>query len=550
VTATPAGVSAGADRDRLAAAVAARPRDPALRRALAVSLAKAGEAKAALDQYRALLGLLPNDPDAAADAGLMAQRCGLQEELLPVVRAVADANPRHARLWQVMGLMHRSIDELGPAMEAFERASALAPADPLIAHGRARAALDAGRPARSLFTRAIELAPGDHGAALGLAAAMVADGKWDDAAAMLETRLRARPEWAAGHATLARLRWTMGDRERFVASLDRALLERPRDIQLWRELFATLVHAERFDDALEMVERGRAVAGSHSLFDANEAICLAEKGEFEKADSMFAALSGLADPTLAIRHVRLLLRSGRIAEAAAKAEGWLSSTSASAFWPYLAAAWRLLGDERWEWLEGQAGLVGVYELAGEIESLDALAERLRALHNAVGQPLDQSVRGGTQTDGMLFARIEPEIRALRRVIVEAVNAHVAGLPPPDPRHPQLGCPRTPIRFAGAWSVRIVGAGHHANHVHPAGWFSSAFYVALPDEDERGGGDSGWLTLGEPQAELGLALPAFRTIEPQPGRLALFPATMWHGTRPIAAGERLTVAFDVARPASC
>ena len=33
----------------------------------------------------------------------------------------------------------------------------------------------------------------------------------------------------------------------------------------------------------------------------------------------------------------------------------------------------------------------------------------------------------------------------------------------------------------------------------------------------------------------------------PGRLALFPSTMWHGTVPFADGERLTIAFDVARP---
>ena len=55
-------------------------------------------------------------------------------------------------------------------------------------------------------------------------------------------------------------------------------------------------------------------------------------------------------------------------------------------------------------------------------------------------------------------------------------------------------------------------------------------------------------LGEPQAELRLPLEPFRTIEPKPGRLALFPSTMWHGTYPFDAGERLTVAFDVATPA--
>jgi hypothetical protein len=78
-----------------------------------------------------------------------------------------------------------------------------------------------------------------------------------------------------------------------------------------------------------------------------------------------------------------------------------------------------------------------------------------------------------------------------------------------------------------------------------GWLSSALYIALPPD--LGGADhAGWLTLGEPQAELGIDLPPRRVIEPKPGRLALFPSWMWHGTRPFGQGERITVAFDVAR----
>ena len=107
--------------------------------------------------------------------------------------------------------------------------------------------------------------------------------------------------------------------------------------------------------------------------------------------------------------------------------------------------------------------------------------------------------------------------------------------------------RAPIRFAGSWSVRLTGEGFHVNHVHPAGWISSAFYVALPEAAMGGEAHAGWLSLGEPQAELGLDLPPIRLIEPRPGRLVLFPSTMWHGTRPFATGERLTVAFDVASP---
>jgi tetratricopeptide (TPR) repeat protein len=533
-------------RGRLALAVATAPGDPSARHALALFLAKNGEHSAALDQYRKLLELKPNDPDAAADAGLMARRCGLEEEVLPLVRAAADANPDHARLWQVLGLMHRALDELEPAIDALDRAARLAPGNAQIAHGRARASMEAGRRAVSLFEKAARLAPEDETVPLGLAAARVAEGEWRKAMTELDALLRRRPGWAAGHATLARLMWEMGERDQFTASLEQALKVRPSDLMLWRELLIVLMHAGLYDEALAAISRGRSAAGPSDIFDANEAVCQAELGQFDAADRLFAALGPVDDPTVGLRRVRHLLRSGRTEQASAMAEGWLSHSTANFFWPYLAIAWRLLGDDRWQWLEGDPRLVGIYDLGPVIPSIDDLAATLRMVHKSVGQPLEQSVRGGTQTDGILFAREEPAIRALRKAVVEAVTAHVAQLPATDSRHPQLGPARAPIRFSGSWSVRLTAGGHHANHIHPVGWFSSALYVALPDPKERGPEPAGWLALGEPQAELQVDLAPFRMIEPKPGRLVLFPSTMWHGTRPFEAGERLTIAFDVAR----
>jgi hypothetical protein len=216
-------------------------------------------------------------------------------------------------------------------------------------------------------------------------------------------------------------------------------------------------------------------------------------------------------------------------------------------WPYRALLWRVTGDARWHWLEGDERLAGVHDLGMSAAQIEDLARLLRVLHVRSGELSDQSVRGGTQTAEMLFRRADPEIVELRDRAAAAVRAHIAGLPPLDPDHPVLSLPRDrPVRFSGSWSVRLGGGGHHAHHVHPEGWFSAALYVALPDSV---GGESkaGWLSLGEPPVELGLDLPPIRMIEPKPGRLVLFPSIMWHGTRSFPAGERLTISFDVARP---
>jgi hypothetical protein len=70
------------------------------------------------------------------------------------------------------------------------------------------------------------------------------------------------------------------------------------------------------------------------------------------------------------------------------------------------------------------------------------------------------------------------------------------------------------------------------------------YIALPDEAAAIG--NGRLMFGACRDLLPDVQP-FRTVEPQVGRLVLFPSTMWHGTEPFAEGERISVAFDIARP---
>jgi hypothetical protein len=78
-----------------------------------------------------------------------------------------------------------------------------------------------------------------------------------------------------------------------------------------------------------------------------------------------------------------------------------------------------------------------------------------------------------------------------------------------------------------------------NHLHPAGWISSAYYVALPE----GAGQEGWIKFGEPRWPTpGCTIE--KVIQPQVGRLVLFPSYMWHGTIPFSTGERLTAPFDV------
>jgi len=329
-------------------------------------------------------------------------------------------------------------------------------------------------------------------------------------------------------------------RDACLARIDRALARHSNEPALWHAAIHILTSAGRHAEAWEYADRAIAATADPSGFALARAAALSDSGEAGEAEQAFAALGEPASPAHAVHLSRHLIRLERWAPLAGLVDRWTVGESAHAFWPYASIAWRMTGDARWSWLEGDERLVRTYDLLLGERALDDLAAKLRLLHAGSGRFLDQSVRGGTQTDGPLFSRLDPEIRTLRETVETAVADYRAGLPPIDASHPMLRHRRDRrLRFAGSWSVRLSGAGFHSNHVHSQGWISSAFYVSVPPDLPP---DQGWLTLGEPQAELGLDLPALHRVEPRPGRLVLFPSMMWHGTLPFAQGERLTVAL--------
>jgi hypothetical protein len=489
----------------------------------------------------AAIGARRDDPAALADLAELALAEGEEPAALAVILPAA-RRCNDARLWQWTGLLQRALDEHGEALKAFANAARLSPGDASIAHGHARVALEAGLDARQLFDRALRLGPSAD-VILGRAAARFAMGEGDAAAAQLAAILERNPLWGQGHVQWAQLTSMNGRPAESMMTIDRALAGNRGEAALWHAAIHLLVSGDRHAEAWARADAAIAATGDAASFALIRASALSDSGEIELAEAAFATLGEPQNVGHAVALARHLIRAKGWPALSALADRWMEGDHAHLFWPYASIAWRQSDDPRWQWLEGDERLVQIHDLGRRLPSLEVLADRLRSLHARSGRFLDQSVRGGTQTDGPLLSRVDPEIRALRSAIVEAVEEYRATLPPPDPTHPMLRRPRTgTIRFAGSWSVRLKGAGFHSQHVHPQGWISSAFYIAVP-EGLRG--EEGWLTLGEPQAELGTRLPPIRRIQPKPGQLILFPSMMWHGTLPFPAGERLTVAFDVA-----
>lgn len=498
----------------------------------------------------------PNQADGAGadpwlrdveSATFSALRVGQPDAALPAFATMAARWPAAARLHWLHALLLREAQRHEEALTAATRAADLAGDEPQMRALLAQIRYETGRAAAADFAAARALAPGDTALIKSHAGALAAEGEEAAALRLMEQALADRAGWVEGQAYQATLRRLLGAGGRDDAGFAEATRAQPRNVALWLGWFHWLAQGKAWDEARAVIADAARPCGDAPALHVARLMIAAESGEANGHPDLFDALADSPDPGLALARVRHGLRCGVPERAAEIAWDRVGTPAARLFWPYLSLCWRLLGDARVQWLDRSDQLIRVTDIAFDQPALAAL---LRSLHQAAAAYPDQSVRGGTQTDRPLLFRHDPVIRQLRTEIEAAVRAYIADLPPPEPDdplpgHPLLGQPRGEVMFAGSWSVRLAAQGYHAAHSHPAGWISSALYVALPDA--MGAAPSGWLRFGTPPPELGLDLAPYRAVEPQVGRLVLFPSTLWHGTAPFDDGERLSIAFDIRPP---
>lgn len=524
-------------RQAFAQALQRAPRDAQVANNYANLLKQSGAYDAALELYDLALAANPAYRDARFNKGLTLQALRRFEEAAALFAALCQTDPADAWAHSARATVLLALGRHDEAREAFDRALTLQPGLPVPLHGRARLALECGEAdVAKRFERALRASPADLDLVLGLAEALESAAT-GDAIGLLGDTVARHPEWIAGLERLARMRAEAGEAD-FTSHYRSAIAQRPGDSGIGMSLADVLAQAGRHSEALAAL--GEDAADPATL--TRRALYLGESGD-PAAGLKLLERSGEPDtPQIDTTRARLALRLGeidlaiRLLERSIAAEPELIHA-----WGMLELAWRWTDNPRSHWLSGQPGLVATCDVGLREDELAEVGEVLRGLHRTRAHPIGQSLRGGTQTRGRLFLRGEPELRRLSQALITAVAAHVDALPPFDPGHPLLRHRNQPMRIAGSWSVRLSDAGFHINHIHPEGLLSSACYIALPESNAD---KAGWLELGRPPSEFALPLEPLTMIEPLPGRLALFPSYLYHGTRPVSSGERLTVAFDV------
>lgn len=477
--------------------------DPLLNLArLALRLQDWSRARQACEQA---LRIDPQLPDAMMLAGTVASESGDPAQAAKHFRAALAIKPNEVRARHNLAAALRGSDQAKMALAEVERAIA-----------------DGGNAPETLTLRAHLL---------------VENGDWDSGVSAYRETLARHAGYLDAHETLARLLPQIGQAGEALNSYRAALLANAADPALWRSALSAARDVKDGEQVLAWANEAERNFGQHPDWDISRSAGYHLLGEAAAArDTLLDRYEDHPVVESCLSHSYLCLHDPDAAQRHALAAARLAPLDQMP-WAHLSVIWRLLGDEREAWLADYDRFV----MPAQIDLPDGLQQLLEDMHQMRFHPAEQSLRGGTQTRGLLFDRNAPETRLLVERLDNAIQCAIAQLPQ-DPQHPFLGRNNGKARFKGSWSVRLKSNGFHISHVHPEGWLSSALYVALPDEIDA---QSGALTFGVPDAEFGYDLPPRRVEVPQVGKLVLFPSYFWHGTLPFESGTpRLTVAFDV------
>jgi hypothetical protein len=421
------------------------------------------------------------------------------------------------------------------------------PHDPLLLLGRAQTRYELGLPAAALFAAAQAAMPGNLDVVRNRALSLASEGDPDGAESLLIDGLSQQPGWLDGHKALATLRWTRGDGDRFAESYGIACRSDSQNAALWLAWFTMVAQTRDWQASRRIIDEAERHIGKTASVLAARLFMASESCDIAATEALLPACAHIQGDTINLCRIRHAIRRQHFDAAQSLLEPLVASPSAGLYWPYLSLVWRVLGDERHLWLDNPERFINQSDIGLSAAELAELADLLRSLHTMERPYIEQTVRGGTQTDRSILLRHEPILQLTRARWIEAIREHIASLPEHEADHPFLGAARDPLLIGGSWSVRLAPQGHNVPHTHPMGWLSSSLYLAIPDQAERGPAPAGHIAFGITPLELGLDLKAYRTIAPKAGMIVTFPSNMWHSVVPFAQGERLMVALDIRRP---
>lgn len=487
----------------------------------AESLRSRHQFRDAAEIYQAILRTVPEHPETLYQFGVMANMTGQHALAADLIgRAIRFAGSESVRY----------LPELAPA---------------LALSGRHEEALAA-------FRRVIDAHPDDATAHYNMGNLLNGLGRADEAVKAFHRAALLKPDFAEAHANLGATLHMAKRYDEAVTAYRGALRTLGNNADLHYNLGAVCHALGRNEDAADAYREAVTLAPNRLEFREKLAETLQELALYDEAAETFQAvlahIPSSVDATKGLAET--LIGGGQPDEAVALCDKYLGTFGYnSAVIGCKAIALGELGESAAERRIMDFGrFVKATTLRPppgfqDLRAFNAAIEQeIRAHRTLDYEPLGLATYAGFQTgellDGPTYA-----IGRLATLITAAVRGYIENLPD-DPKHPFVA--NVPARWTmNGWGVILQEQGHQRPHIHPSGWLSGVYYVRIPDSIGPGS-QQGWIEFGRPPATIGChAEHETMRVQPETGRMLLFPSYVYHHTIPYSDTEnRISFAFDV------
>lgn len=528
--------------------------NPLIQNQLVMLLHFQGKSEKGLKLLAGLLDEKPDFPDGLFSLGKILFDLGqFKDAAIPLEKAAGIWPYKDARPWILLGKTYLHLRQFEMAVKWLKQGleknpNAVAAKNDL---GLALKNVQKPQEAIKVFEDAIAQSSENPVLYFNLALAQLDLGEAEKAEALFQMAVKIKPDYLEAHEALNE---TIGRKsDDYLKSYSEAIQKMPKNLELRLKFVDTLLKTGDEEQGLLALRDIEQAFGQSPETLSRQAKILITRDKNLDALSNFEKAVAL-DPT-AIDHKleagKLLIRLGDYEKALEHINNGLALNEFhQELIGYQMMCWRLLGDDREKTMNDYDAFVCPAKIpvpAGykDIDEFNqALLEALSKFHKPNLQPLDQSLRHGSQTLASLFSMDVREIREARDAMAGAIQTFIDGLPA-SKTHPFLKRNTGKFEFSGSWSIRLNDQGFHVNHVHTEGWISGPYYVQLPDVVKLGKGNEGCVKFGESPLKLGEREHIGKIVRPEEGVMVMFPSYMWHGTFPFSSQEtRTTMPFDI------
>lgn len=516
---------------------------------------EAGDGDEALRLIDRAIALSPDTADFLANKAAILAGFERWEDSATAYRAAIALAPEVIELHTDLARVSERLGDFDSAIAALEIARRAAPGDDQLALDLARLMSETDRAADAVpvLSGLLEKNPGMIDLQLRHAQLLQDLYRMEEAEASCESAIAIDPSYPLPHYQLGRCRAEQGRWEEAIPAYEQAIRLKPDYADAHLHLARAVQEAGDLNRALELCQEAYRLRPGFRGVDILLGIMLQEAGRYEEAAAEFErAVAHHPDGVSVAALAQCQLAGGNAETAQATAEGYLAEHPGDT---HVLVILSLILEARGD-KSGVRRLVDfehflrpkMIDAPDGFESVaafnDALAEHVLAHPSLTLSPPRNATRDGYHS-GELFAEPMGPMAGFQSVLEEAVAEYVAALPD-DPVHPFIAG-KPGAWWLNAWAIVLDGPGHQISHAHNTAWLSGVYYVQLPqvagDENAQ---HAGWIEFGPPPPDFPVALePETVFVQPEEGKVVLFPGYMFHQTVPTGVTEqRISIAFNI------